>query len=117
MLPSGRRPTAAETCSGSGSGRGLAELGPLQVPTLELGGRRLSLGPVPLAAPLLDLVPPLLHDGIDAKNLLEIAGLGALLPWDPRFAAWPGISRERSEPAVPASPVSSPSHQPVGSPA
>jgi NADH dehydrogenase len=81
-------------------GRGLAELGPLPVPVLDLGGRRLKLGPVPLAAPLLDLVPPLLHDGIDAKNLLEIAGLGALLPWDPRFAAWPGISRDRGEAAV-----------------
>ena len=75
-----------------GGGRGLAELGPLSVPTLELRGRRLNLGPFPLAATLLDLVPPLLHDGIDAKNVLEIAGLGALLPWNPRFAAWPRFS-------------------------
>lgn len=83
-----------------GGGRGLAELGPLPGPSLELGGRRLELGPFPLAAPLLDLVPPLLHDGIDAKNLLEIAGPGALLPWSPRFAAWPGLSRDRAEPAT-----------------
>ncbi len=74
-----------------GGGRGLAELGPLPGPTLDVGGRRLGLGPFPLATPLLDLVPPLLHDGIDAKNVLEIAGLGALLPWNPRFAAWPAI--------------------------
>jgi NADH dehydrogenase len=80
-----------------GGGRGLAELGPLPGPVLDLGGRRLALGPVPLAAPVLDRVPPLLHDGIDAKNLLEIAGLGALLPWSPRFAAWPGLSRVRAE--------------------
>lgn len=73
-----------------GGRRGLAELGPLPGPTLEVGGRRLALGPFPLATPLLDLVPPLLHDGIDAKNVLEIAGLGALLPWNPRFAAWAG---------------------------
>jgi NADH dehydrogenase len=73
-----------------GGGRGLAELGPLPGPALQVGGRRLALGPFPLATPLLDLVPPLLHDGIDAKNVLEIAGLGALLPWSPRFAAWAG---------------------------
>jgi NADH dehydrogenase len=81
-------------------GRGLAELGPLPAPTLQLGDRRLALGPFPLAAPLLDLVPPLLHDGIDAKNVLEIAGLGALVPWNSRFAAWPGITWRGSEPAV-----------------
>ena len=79
-----------------GGGRGLAELGPLPGPTLKLGGRRLALGPFPLATPLLDLVPPFLHDGIDAKNVLEIAGLGALLPWTPRFAAWPGIPGGRA---------------------
>ncbi len=83
-----------------GGRRGLAELGPLPVLKLDLGGRRLALGPFPLAAPILDLVPPLLHDGIDAKNLLEITGLGALLPWDPRFAAWPGISKDRTESAI-----------------
>jgi NADH dehydrogenase len=83
-----------------GGGRGLAELGPLPGPTLELRGRRLALGPFPLAAPLLDLLPPLLHDGIDAKNLLEIGGLGVLVPWNPRFAAWPGIPWDRSEPAI-----------------
>lgn len=48
---------------------------------LDLGGRRglAQVGPIPLAAPLLDLVPPILHDAIDIKNLVEIAGLGALL--------------------------------------
>jgi NADH dehydrogenase len=79
-----------------GGGRGLAELGPLPGPTLEVGGRPLALSPFPLAAPLLDLVPPLLHDGIDAKNVLEIAGLGALLPWNPRFAAWPATPGGRA---------------------
>ena len=73
-----------------GGGRGLAELGPLPLTAFEVGGRRFGLPPVPLAGPLLDLVPPLLHDGIDAKNVLEIAGLEALLPWHPRFQAWPG---------------------------
>lgn len=72
-----------------GGGRGLAELGPLPLPTIQLGGHRLGLPVVPLAAPLLDLLPPLLHDGIDAKNVLEIAGVTSLLPWNPRYAAWP----------------------------
>ena len=73
-----------------GGGRGLAELGPLPLTTVRVAGRRVGLPPVPLAAPLLDLVPPLLHDAIDVKNVLEIAGLEALLPWHPRFSAWPG---------------------------
>ncbi len=55
-------------------------------------------------APLADLVPPFLHDGIDAKNVLEIAGLGALLPWTPRFAAWPGISGGRAKRAMAGAP-------------
>ncbi len=84
-----------------GGRRGLAELGPLPGATLDLGGRRLALGPFPLAAPLLDVMPPLLHDGIDAKNLLEIAGPGVLLPWNPRFAAWPGIRGRVPNPPSP----------------
>ena len=87
-----------------GGGRGLAELGPLPGPMLEVGGRRLGLGPFPLATPLLDLVPPLLHDGIDAKNVLEIAGLGALLPWNPRFAAWPRTPGGRAMRAMAGAP-------------
>jgi NADH dehydrogenase len=53
---------------------------------LDLGGRRgvAQLGPVELAGPFADLVPPLLHDVIDLKNLLEIGGIGAL-----RFATGP----------------------------
>ncbi len=87
-----------------GGGRGLAELGPLPGPMLEVGGRRLGLGPFPLATPLLDLVPPLLHDGVDAKNVLEIAGLGALLPWNPRFAAWPRTPGGRAMRAMAGAP-------------
>lgn len=75
-----------------GGGRGLAELGPLPLPAVKVGGHRLGLPAVPLASPLLDLLPPLLHDGIDAKNVLEIAGVTSLLPWSPRFSAWPKIS-------------------------
>ena len=37
-----------------------------------------QLGPIPLAAPGLDRLPPLLHWLIDAKNLVEIGGLDAL---------------------------------------
>lgn len=53
---------------------------------LDLGGRRglAELGPLTLARPVADLIPPLLHDAIDLKNLLEIGGVGAL-----RFAAGP----------------------------
>ncbi len=47
---------------------------------LDLGGRRglAELGPLVLAGPFADLFPPLLHDIIDLKNLLEIGGVGAL---------------------------------------
>ncbi len=47
---------------------------------LDLAGRRgvAQLGPVVLAGPGADLIPPLLHDAIDLKNLLEIGGLTAL---------------------------------------
>lgn len=49
---------------------------------LDLGGRRglAEFGPVTLSAPFLDLVPPLLHWGIDVKHLVETRGLGGL--WD-----------------------------------
>jgi NADH dehydrogenase len=55
---------------------------------LDLGGRRglAQVGPLVLAQPVVDLVPPLLHDLVDLKNLLEIGGVGAL-----RFA--PGSVR------------------------
>lgn len=47
---------------------------------LDLGGHRglATFGPLVLADPVMDLVPPLLHDAIDLKNLLEIGGVGAL---------------------------------------
>lgn len=53
---------------------------------LDLGGRRglAQLGPIPLAGPVADLIPPLLHDAIDLKNLVDIGGLAAL-----RFATGP----------------------------
>ena len=53
---------------------------------LDLGGRRglAQLGPLVLAGPVADLIPPLLHEVIDLKNLLEIGGPAAL-----RFATGP----------------------------
>jgi len=47
---------------------------------LDLAGRRglAQLGPLVLAGPVVDLIPPLLHDAIDIKNLIEIGGLAAL---------------------------------------
>lgn len=47
---------------------------------LDLGGHRgvAALGPLALAGPVLDLIPPLLHDAIDLKNLTEIGGIAAL---------------------------------------
>jgi NADH dehydrogenase FAD-containing subunit len=47
---------------------------------MDLGGRRglAQVGPIGLTAPLADLVPPLLHDAIDLKDLLEVGGLRAL---------------------------------------
>jgi NADH dehydrogenase len=49
------------------------------------GGRGLAqLGPLVLASPVVDLIPPLMHHAIDLKDLIEIGGLGAL-----RFAPFP----------------------------
>jgi NADH dehydrogenase len=47
---------------------------------LDLGGRRglARLGPVHLTAPGTDLIPPLVHEAIDLKNLVEIGGFPAL---------------------------------------
>ncbi len=47
---------------------------------LDLGARRglAQVGPVNLTAPGADLIPPLLHDAIDLKDLLEIGGVHAL---------------------------------------
>lgn len=47
---------------------------------LDLGGNRgvAALGPMLFASPVLDLLPPLLHDAIDLKNLCEIGGISAL---------------------------------------
>lgn len=53
---------------------------------LDLGGRRglAQLGSITLSGPFADLIPPLLHDAIDLKNLVDIGGLAAL-----RFATGP----------------------------
>ncbi|TVR28608.1 MAG: hypothetical protein EA389_00230, partial [Ilumatobacter sp.] len=53
---------------------------------VDLAGRRglAQLGPLVLAGPVLDLVPPVMHHAIDLKDLIEIGGLGAL-----RFAPAP----------------------------
>jgi NADH dehydrogenase len=47
---------------------------------LDLSGRRglAQLGPLVLAGPVADLIPPLVHDAIDLKNLIEIGGIAAL---------------------------------------
>lgn len=47
---------------------------------LDLSGRRglAQVGPINLTAPGVDLIPPLLHDAIDVKDLLELGGLHAL---------------------------------------
>lgn len=38
-----------------------------------------SIGPLPLAGPLLDRLPPLLHEAVDARHLLQAGGPAALL--------------------------------------
>ncbi len=47
---------------------------------LDLGGCRglAEVGPLTLTAPFLDLIPPLLHWGIDVKHLIETRGLGGI---------------------------------------
>ncbi len=47
---------------------------------LDLGGNRgvAEFGPIEMTGPFLDLVPPLLHWGIDVKHLIETRGLGGL---------------------------------------
>lgn len=47
---------------------------------LDLSGHRglAQVGPINLTAPGADLIPPLLHDAIDLKDLLELGGLHAL---------------------------------------
>ncbi len=74
---------------------------------LDLGGRRglAQIGPLTLTSPGADLIPPLIHDAIDLKDLLEVGGLRALrhisgsvrslLPW-PIVPLWPN----RMDPAV-----------------
>lgn len=59
---------------------------------LDLGGGRgvADLGPVELVGPVLGRLAPVLHTAIDVKNLLEISGVGGL-----RFL--PGAHRPRAE--------------------
>lgn len=47
---------------------------------LDLGGHRglAQIGPINLTAPGVDLIPPLLHEAIDIKDLLEVGGVQAL---------------------------------------
>ena len=66
---------------------------------LDLGARRglAQLGPITLSAPGADLIPPILHEAIDLKDLLELGGVHALryastsarslIAWP--LAAWP----------------------------
>jgi NADH dehydrogenase len=48
---------------------------------LDLSGHRglAEFGPVSLSAPFFDLLPPLLHWGIDVKHLIDTRGLGGLI--------------------------------------
>ena len=69
---------------------------------LDLGGRRglAQVGPIDLTAPVADLVPSLLHDAIDLKDLVEVGGIPALrfasasvrslMPC--RFPLWPAVT-------------------------
>lgn len=52
---------------------------------LDLGGNRgvAEIGPIPLAAPVVDLLPPLLHLAIDLKTLWGIGGADAILRFRP----------------------------------
>ncbi len=47
---------------------------------VDLGGLQgvAQIGPIPLAAPLLDRVPPILHHAIDLKHLMDVGGPTAL---------------------------------------
>jgi NADH:ubiquinone reductase (H+-translocating) len=70
------------------------------------GGRGLAqLGPLVLASPVVDLIPPLMHHAIDLKDLIEIGGLGAL-----RFAPAPvrALIPRLPGPSWPARPVAAP---------
>lgn len=75
---------------------------------LDLAGSRglAQVGPLVLAGPVADLVPPLMHHAIDIKDLIEIGGLGAL-----RFAPAPVRARVPRLPDAiwPVWPVSAPS--------
>ena len=47
---------------------------------VDLGGRGVAqVGPLPVAAPLLDRLVPLLHEAVDARHLVQFGGIGALL--------------------------------------
>jgi NADH dehydrogenase len=48
---------------------------------MDLGGWRglAEFGPISLSAPFFDLLPPLLHWGIDVKHLIDTRGLGGLV--------------------------------------
>ncbi len=74
---------------------------------LDLAGRRglAQLGPLVLAGPVLDLVPPVMHHAVDLKDLIEIGGLGAL-----RFAPAPvrALIPRLPEPSRPLDPSTTP---------
>lgn len=73
------------------------------------GGRGLAqLGPLVLASPVVDLIPPLMHHAIDLKDLIEIGGLGALrfvpAPVRALIPRLPGPSSPARRAAAPATP-------------
>jgi NADH dehydrogenase len=83
---------------------------------VDLGGRRgvAQLGPLTLSGELADLLPPLLHDAIDLKDLLEIGGIGALDRAPSSVRSVLGLGpRAVDRPVRPASPLPRAAREPV----
>ncbi len=83
---------------------------------VDLGGRRgvAQIGPLTLSGELADLLPPLLHDAIDLKDLLEIGGIGALNRAPSSVRSVLGLGpRAVDRPVRPASPLPRAAREPV----
>jgi NADH dehydrogenase len=83
---------------------------------VDLGGRRgvAQLGPLTLSGELADLLPPLLHDAIDLKDLLEIGGIRALDRAPSSVRSVLGLGpRAVDRPVRPASPLPRAAREPV----
>jgi NADH dehydrogenase len=83
---------------------------------VDLGGRRgvAQIGPLTLSGELADLLPPVLHDAIDLKDLLEIGGIGALNRAPSSVRSVLGLGpRAVDRPVRPASPLPRATGKPV----